>query len=132
MLGCVGGCIDESSLGSDDLVSYFYQNMAQVDLDRLCPAFDCDGLDSIKCLGDDPTATLTEHGGMATGAKLAIFDIFYGDFTFGSFLAGNGLWEPPLEIGAKLHSNSWGGNVGCVVSTEDVLFDDFMYQVQYR
>lgn len=54
---------------------YWYLGYDALDLDRLCPRFDCDGLAEEYCLSDDTTETLVEHGGMARGAKLAIFDI---------------------------------------------------------
>lgn len=128
VMGCVGGCIDANAL-SDDLVSSVYQWSARADLDRLCPAFDCDGQDDAVCLGADMASTLSDHGGMARGAKLAVFDVFYGDYAFGPYLAGNGMWEPSLRAGAKLHSNSWGADLECMVDPGDVLYDDFMYKV---
>lgn len=129
VLSCVGGCIDEDDPSYDDLVSYSAQAYAPADLDRLCPAFDCDGMSSEVCLSDDTAAVLAEHGGMARGAKLSVFDVFTEGFTFGTYLASNGLWKPPMEIGGKLHSSSWGSSQECRVDTYDVLYDTFMYEV---
>lgn len=122
-LSCAGACIDTTGGSDDDLVSYYYQ---VDDIDRICPFFGCD--DSEVCLGDDVGVTLAENGGMAQGAKLAVFDIFAGETSLGTY-AGNGLWEPCLEAGCKIHSNSWGFDGVCLLSALDILYDDFMYQV---
>lgn len=122
-LSCVGACIDATG-SDDDLVSYYYQ---AYDIDRQCPLFGCDD-DTEACLGDDVGTTLAENGGMAQGAKLSIFDGFYGEFGLMDY-AGNGLWEPCVEAGCKIHSNSWGGAGTCDPSASDLLYDDFMYQV---
>ncbi|CAM9132446.1 unnamed protein product, partial [Laminaria digitata] len=128
VVGCVGGCIDpEGSRWSDDFVTYYLQPLYADDIDRICPMFDCDDEDEQRCLDDDVGKTLTEHGGMARGAKLAIFDTFAGDLTLVDF-PGNGLWEPCLGAGCKLHSNSWGGDLNCTVDPLDVEYDDFMYK----
>ena len=125
-LGCVGGCINPVS-PTDDLLSSSSQ-LFHVDLDRLCPSFDCGGYGEEVCLGDNVDKTLTEHGGIAQGAKLAIFDIFYDDLGLGSY-AGNGVWEACLEAGCKIHSNSYGGDNVCEIGAADVEYDDFMYNV---
>lgn len=106
-LSCVGGCIDpENSLEDtgeegegDDLVPsweedvYGHAPFDPIDLDRLCPKYhDCtDGENAKLCLGGDPAATLTEHGGIARGAKLAIFDALKPGTALGIALAGNGV-----------------------------------------
>lgn len=131
VMGCVGGCIEEDAL-SDDLVSSSLQFAQQADLDRLCPAFDCDGQGDEVCLGDDVQATLHEHGGAARGAKLSVFDVFFGDYAFGTIMAGNGMWEPSYDIGGRIHSNSWGGDYDCRLSPVDILYDDYMYRVSAR
>ena len=72
--------------GEDDLIPewedvYLFAPHDAVDLDRLCPRYDCDGLGEEYCLDDDEGSTLAAHGGIARGAKLAIFDIldeYYG------------------------------------------------------
>lgn len=122
----MGGCINDgrTSSADDDLVSYF-QYLELVGMDRLCPLFGCDG---DHCLGNNSSETLAEHGGVAQGAKLAIFDIFYGEDDFGDF-AGNGLWEVCLDAGCKVHSNSWGGDSLCSLGPSDLLYDSFMYNV---
>lgn len=122
-LSCVGACIDATG-SDDDLVSYYSQ---YADVDRLCPMLGCDD-ETEACLGDDVGATLAENGGMAQGAKLAIFDVFLGDTALVDY-ANNGLWEPCLEAGCKIHSNSWGGDGECLLSASDILYDDFMYKV---
>lgn len=122
-LSCVGACID--AVGSDDdLVAYSYQ---ADDIDRQCPMFGCDD-ETEPCLGDDVAATLSENGGMAQGAKLAIFDVASSE-DFLSDFAGNNLWEPCLEAGCKIHSGSFGSDGTCELGSMDVVYDDFMYQV---
>lgn len=129
MVSCVGGCIDDNPLVTDDdLVSYYAQ---YADIDRLCPLspeFGCDVAEDELCLGDDVSQTLTDNGGMARGAKLAIFDAFYGDFGLMT-LIGNDLWETCAEADCKLHSNSWGSDNECELGTSDLLYDEFMYEV---
>eukprot|EP00752_Nemacystus_decipiens_P002497 g2346.t1 len=122
-LSCAGGCID-ATYSTDDLVSYSFQRNFTIDIDRQCPMFGCDE-ESEPCLGDDVGVTLAENGGIAQGAKLAIFDIAAEE----AILAdnpGNGLWEPCLEAGCKIHSNSWGGFI-CATTALDILYDEFMY-----
>ena len=128
VLSCVGGCISASA-SYDDLVSTYIQYFT-LDLDRLCPSFIyCASLINEElCLDDDVAETLTEHGGMARGAKLAIFDIFHEDIG-GLDVAGNGMWEACTDAGCKLHSNSWGADVYCDMREWDLLYDDFMYNV---
>ncbi len=129
-LSCVGGCIDDDPFETeDDLVTTSIAHL-YLDIDRLCPEFGCDPEVDEFCLSDDVSETLTNHGGMAQGAKLAIFDGFYEDFGFMDF-AGNGLWETCADAGCKLHSNSWGADYECEVSSSDTLYDDFMYQVRF-
>ena len=126
VLSCVGACIDDDpSATDDDLVSSYYQ---YADIDRLCPAFGCGSGGEEECLGDDVSETLTNNGGMAQGAKLAIFDAFFQDFGLMD-LVGNDLWEPCAEADCKLHSNSWGGDLMCQLGPIDVLYDTFMYEV---
>ena len=128
-LSCVGGCIDDDPYEvDDDLVTTFYASA--LDIDRLCPAFGCDPDFDDFCMSDDVSETLTKNGGMAQGAKLAIFDAFYGDFGLMDY-AGNGLWEPCAEVDCKLHSNSWGADYECELSSMDARYDDFMYKVRF-
>lgn len=135
-LSCVGGCIDPDDDDGDDLVPedtfyWYYSGAADEDLDRLCPRYDCDGFedDSVYCLDDDEAKTLADHGGVARGAKLAIFDVL-DDYTgIGVVMAGRGVWDPSIEAGAKIHSNSWGSSSFCVYDFLDVIADDFMYVV---
>ena len=126
----MGGCIDDNNfVTEDDLVSFYYQ---YADIDRLCPLsseFGCDDVQSDLCLGEDVSETLSKNGGMAQGAKLAVFDAFYGDFGLMT-LVGNDLWEPCAEADCKLHSNSWGGDYECQLGSNDLLYDEFMYKVR--
>ncbi len=122
-LSCVGACVD--AVGSDDdLVTYYYQ---ADDIDRQCPMFGCDD-ETEPCLGDDVATTLSENGGIAQGAKLAIFDVA-SDEDFLSDFAGNDLWEPCLEAGCAIHSGSFGSDGTCELGALDIVYDDFMYQV---
>lgn len=129
-LGCVGGCIDRDVPGwSDDLYPTSSSQATWAgDIDRICPAFECDNTTGPSCLSDDVGQTLTEHGGMAQGAKLAIFDAFVGEYALSDY-PGNGLWEPCEEAGCKIHSASLGGDIGCEVESLNVVYDDFMYKV---
>lgn len=134
-VSCVGGCIDpDAAFDEDDLIpsfASFYSDVPfpAVDLDRLCPRYDCDGQDEELCLDDDASVNLADHGGIARGAQLSIFDIL-DDYTgIGISMAGNGIWEPAMEAGSKLHSNSWGGSYYCEYMPSDVLYDGFAYDV---
>lgn len=134
VLGCVGVCMldttqELNSTNAADLSRIEPDDGEDaIDLNRLCPMFDCDGQDDELCLGDDVAETLADHGGIAQGAKLAIFDIFFGNYSYGDF-AGNGLWEVCLEAGCKVHSNSYGADTRCELTAVDILYDDFMYKV---
>lgn len=130
VLSCAGGCIDgNSSSSDDDLVSSYHQIYRTTDIDRICPMFGCDEAITEVCLGDDVSETLTDHGGMAQGAKLAIFDIYYGPYVLSDY-PGNDLWEACLDAGCKVHSNSFGGDSMCTPSAMELEYDSFMYQVR--
>lgn len=137
-VSCVGGCIESNDAdGEDDLLTswedvYLFAPHDAVDLDRLCPRYDCDGQAEVYCLDDDEGSTLAAHGGIARGAKLAIFDILDEYYGIGVQMAGNGIWEPAMEAGSKLHSNSWGNSQYCEYLPSDVLYDNFMYTVRNR
>lgn len=124
-LSCVGACIDESE-STDDLVSYYLQ-LALPDLDRLCPMYGCDILTD-PCLSDEVDETLSNNGGMAQGAKLSIFDVFFEVFGLIDSL-GNGVWDPCQEAGCKIHSLSLGGDTLCTTGESEILYDEFMYEV---
>ncbi|CAN0275507.1 unnamed protein product, partial [Ectocarpus fasciculatus] len=121
----VGACIDDLD-ATDDLMSAYYQAYF-TDLDRLCPMYGCDSTTDTTCLSDNVPETLSNNGGMAQGAKLAIFDVFYDGIGLSGSI-GNGLWEPCLEAGCKLHSNSLGGDFECSVAPWDIANDQFMYE----
>ena len=131
-VSCVGGCVEDTPAGDDDLVS---SSVQQPDIDRACPLFDnsaCENADfPYACLGDDVSETLTKNGGMAQGAKLAIFDAIHSEVGY-ALVVGNGLWEPCVEAGCKLHTNSWGGDFECQYGPTDLLYDEFMYEVIRR
>eukprot|EP00904_Undaria_pinnatifida_P000092 jgi/Undpi1/10083/HiC_scaffold_28.g12537.m1 len=133
--GCVGGCINgATSTWGDDLLTMSYNGGPyDADVDRICPMLGCDDATATWCLNDDVEQTLTEHGGMAQGAKLAFFDVVALAGTQVVPLMGypgNGLWESCLEAGCKVHSNSWGedDNPDCILDALDVGYDDFMYK----
>lgn len=129
VLSCAGGCIDDNLLyPTDDLLPPYEQISITIDIDRICPLFGCDETAFEACLSDDVPQTLTDNGGMAQGAKLSIFDVFY-QKTALSNIAGNELWEPCMDAGCKLHSNSYGGDLLCSSSSVDSEYDDFMYNV---
>ncbi len=122
--GCGGGCISEDgpTENEDD----------DEGIDRLCPMFGCvGGVEDQQCLTNDVSQTLSENGGVAQGAKISVFDIFMGDYSYGD-LAGNGLWESCLSAGCRIHSNSYGIDKRCELSSMDIVYDDFMYQVWYH
>lgn len=117
--GCVGGCVSDDDDDDDD----------KVQLDELCSEFDCGGAGDERCLGDDVEEILSEHKGVAPEAKLAIFDIFFGDYSYGD-LAGNGLWEACMSAGCTIHSNSYGVDSRCDLGPLDLMYDEFMYEVR--
>lgn len=127
VLSCVGGCIDDDGFVTDDLITTSYAVLT--DIDRYCPAFGCDPETNDLCMSDDVSETLTSNAGMAQGAKLSIFDIFFFEVGLADFV-GNGLWEPCVEAGCKLHSNSWGGDRECQPGPNDIAYDQFMYEVR--
>ncbi|CAN0472885.1 unnamed protein product, partial [Laminaria digitata] len=87
----------------------------------------CDDATFEVCLGDDVSETLTDNGGMAQGAKLAIFDAFLETTGLPEY-AGNGLWEACMGAGCKLHSNSYGSDNMCTLTSSEIEHDNFMYQ----
>ena len=138
MLGCGGGCFSDEagdtsySLSDfDDVVDddFTVNGTPPLSINKLCPMFGCEGGNDDQCLSDDVGETLAEHGGMAQGAKLSIFDMFFGDYSYAD-LAGNGVWESCMDAGCKLHSNSYGVDSRCELSALDLMYDDFMYKVK--
>lgn len=126
-LGCVGGCLNISYV--DQLRSNMF-----LDVDVFCPKFDCDdfGEGESTCLSDDVGQTLSVNGGMAPGAKLAIFDVSIDGRLILAELAQDGLWEAANGTGSMVHSNSWGGENDCTVDVTSILFDTYMYEVTAR
>ena len=80
---------------------------------------------------DDPLVVLHQYGGMAPGAKLAIFDFNDGrthtkirtpkDLTSGFF-------APSYDLGARVSSNSWGARNGSYIRESRDL-DAFVWRV---
>lgn len=101
-------------------------------METFCPAHDCDGVDTSLCF-DDPLEMLPMSGGVAPGAKIAVFDVISDDsLAVLSFLAENGLWDAVENTGAKVHSNSWGTTeLSCEVDSLSVAFDTYMYEVRF-
>lgn len=131
VVGCAGGCIPTElpsrNTEADDDDDGDNSPDSDEDIDRLCPMHGCVGaVEDQQCLGDDVSATLSEHGGMAQGAKIAVMDIFMGRYSYAD-LAGKGLWEACLNAGCKIHSNSYGVDKRCELSSMDLVYDDFMY-----
>lgn len=124
--GCAGGCIATSDV---DVLS----NNGYFDLDVFCPMHDCDGYGSSYsyCLSDDPVETLHQHGGVAPGAQISVFDGSYTGFDGYMELAGNLVWLSAVDTGATVHSNSWGAGTLCQVTEDDILYDTFMYEVRH-
>lgn len=126
MLGCVGECVTAEDAADDSTNGVF-------NIDTYCPYFDCDGngQTSPNCLSDNVTQNLNDGGGIARGAKLAIFDVRHNGDSMAT-LAGNGLFNVTSDTGAKLHSNSWGYvDSWCDYSELDLQFDTFMYEVSH-
>lgn len=124
--GCVGGCLNASYVSA-----LLDAGSTLADFDTWCPQFDCDGYgsDFEYCLDGDVSTTLVENGGMARGAKLAIFDTSLdGNIIWGS-LAGTGVWGATDGTGCLLHSNSWGGDSLCTVDSLSLENDEYMWEV---
>lgn len=121
-LGCIGTCLTSSEI--TDLLADF-----ALSWDTLCPAYDCDNL-GLSCLDDDVSATLTENGGVAQGAKISVFDASLDGTAVWASWALNGLWESTNGTESYLHSNSWGADESCTVNSESVTYDGYMYEVR--
>ncbi|CAM9309050.1 unnamed protein product [Choristocarpus tenellus] len=112
-LACSGKCITSFRTTNQMNNSFF-------NLDTYCPDYDCDGANanSLNCLGNDWARTLSEHAGMAPGAKLAVFDASHnGLFIYAD--PRNGLWEAANNTRAKIHTNSWGYDSLCQMIHND-------------
>lgn len=126
-LGCVGGCFNDSYIVTLNANGYY-----PLDFDTWCPQHDCDGYgaDFEICLDEDIAARLTANGGIAQGAKLSIFDASSDGYSIWPALAGNDLWKLTEETGCMLHSNSWGGDSYCTVTSDCAIYDQYMYEVR--
>eukprot|EP00903_Cladosiphon_okamuranus_P018381 g16907.t1 len=119
-VGCIGKCVTTwgaAEAAADSLLTW----------DTLCPQFNCDGLTG-ACLSEDVSETLTDNGGIARGAKLAVFDVSIDGNAVWASLAENGLWDATKDTGCMLHSNSWGGDYDCNMDAETATFDQYMYE----
>lgn len=124
-LGCLGECLNTTYV--DALLN---GGNWLGDFATLCPQFDCDGNgDHIACLDEDVATTLTENGGIAQGAQLAIFDVSIDGLSIFADSANTGLWAATDGTGCMLHSNSWGSDTKCVMDASSVLYDQYMYEV---
>ena len=120
-VSCVGKCLtsaEAAEAATDNLLTW----------DTLCPQYDCDGGGG-ACLSEDVSETLTANGGIARGAKIAVFDVSIDGNAVWASLAENGLWDATEGTGCMLHSNSWGGDLDCNIDTETTAFDQYMYEV---
>lgn len=122
-LGCIGTCLS----AIDEL---FVQPDGSIMWDTLCPQFDCDAAAGDTCLGQDVSATLTESGGVAQGAKISVFDASVDGLEVWASLALNGLWESTNGTDSFVHSNSWGSDNDCNVDSQTVTYDEYMYEVR--
>lgn len=122
-LGCLGGC-HNSTFFSEAVGN------GMLDWEALCPQHDCDDLDGV-CLSEDVSETLTDNGGAAQGAKLAIVDASIDGVTMWSTLAQNDLWGTTEGTGCYLHSNSLGADVLCVMDSTSANYDTYMYEVSF-
>ena len=121
-LGCIGKCLsaaEEASFLADDVLTW----------DTLCPQFNCDNFGD-PCLGEDITATLTESGGVAQGAKISVFDVSADGEAVYARPVLKGLWESTIGKNSVLHSNSWGSDNDCNVDSHTVAYDEYMYEVR--
>ena len=125
--GCAGGCIGASDVDENS-------NNGMFDLDTFCPMYDCDGngFTYPYCLGDDPVETLYQHGGVAPGAQIAVFDASYTGVEMYAHYGGNLVWEAARDTGAKIHSNSYGYETFCQLTEAEFLYDTFVYEVRCR
>ena len=124
--GCAGGCISASAV-DENLDNGIF------DLETLCPMHECDGegFSYSYCLGDDPVETLHQHGGVAPGAKISVFDGAYtGLGEVWALFGGNHVWASATGTGARIHSNSWGLRTLCQQTEAESLYDTFMYEVR--
>ena len=123
-LGCIGTCLsvaEETSLLADDFLTW----------DTLCPQFNCDYFGD-PCLGEDVSATLTESGGVAQGAKISVFDVSVDGQNVSAHLVMNGQWESTIGTGSFVHSNSYGSDIDCNVDSQTVAYDEYMYEVRHE
>lgn len=98
---------------------------------RLLPQYDCDGFQLEYCLGDDRSETLTEAGGVARGAKIAVLDLGGSDGL--QPITGGYMWEASSPTEARLHSASWGfPDEPCEVDEASISFDLWAYEVRRR
>lgn len=126
LLSCFGECLNASDVNEklDDTTT--------VDLNLFCEEYNCDGWGDqyTSCIAEDTETLLTANGGVAQGAKLAIFDVSADGESIWAPLARNELWEAAEDTGCMVHSNSWGGDTDCAVDSTAETFDQYMYEVR--
>lgn len=123
-LTCFGTCMEEDEIDQKTEDIYW-------DFDLFCEEFDCDGTGDAyeSCIEEDTATLLAKNGGVAQGAKLAIFDVAADGDSVWAMLGGNWLWNATLGTGTMVHSNSWGGDNGCFMDSLSERFDEYMFDV---
>lgn len=124
-VSCTGKCLttaEAADAAADNLLTW----------DTLCPQYNCDGGSGEACLSEDVPETLADNGGIARGAKVAVFDVSVDGSAVWASLAANGLWNATEGTGCMLHSNSWGGDFDCNIDSETASYDQYMYEVSGR
>jgi len=134
VLACTGACLARTDC---QLSEYNYvecedwKGDGNCDAWFACPLHGCDEGDCVSeaCYGN-PEITLRQNRGMARDAKIAFFDIAdaHGNLSTPSDFHRM-LFPPAYEAGARIHSNSWGINVGGYLF-DDMKIDQFAYEHQ--
>lgn len=72
----------------------------------------------------------SENRGVASGAKIAVFDGSYDGDALYHHWAGTLGFDLGSEAGARIHSNSWGIFSFCTSTTLDNIYDTFVHDVR--
>lgn len=98
-----------------------------------CPLHNCDGGDCLvppALCGADPQEALRRNAGLAREAKIAFFDLADSKGNLSTPSDFNRMLFPPAyAAGARIHSNSWGVNIGGYLF-DDSQIDRFAYEHQ--
>ena len=133
-LACTGACLAPSDC---QLAEYDYQSCVDWQRDGhcdawfACPMYGCDGGDCLlAACNEDPEEALRLNQGIARDAKIAFFDVAdaHGNLSTPSDFHRM-LFPPAYDAGARIHSNSWGINVGGYLF-DDMKIDQFAYEHQ--